>query len=164
MGVNTVPYPAMGVPIVEGNGTPTAAFFNMLMQLWTRSGGAQGSLVGVQLTDGEVLPLDELAAEIVNEILTNPVTLAKLIAVIFPTGIPVPWPPGAPAPAGFVLCDGSAYSRTAEAALFAKIGTNFGAGDGFTTFNVPSMAQLIAWNPALTLLPILTAMPWIIKT
>jgi microcystin-dependent protein len=39
--------------------------------------------------------------------------------------------------AGYVLCDGTAYSRSTYAALFAAIGTNFGPGDGETTFNVP---------------------------
>ena len=38
---------------------------------------------------------------------------------------------------GFVLCNGGAYSRTTYAALFAILGTSFGAGDGSTTFNVP---------------------------
>lgn len=38
---------------------------------------------------------------------------------------------------GFVLCNGGAYSRTTYAALFAVLGTSFGAGDGSTTFNVP---------------------------
>lgn len=33
--------------------------------------------------------------------------------------------------------DGSAVSRTTYAALFAEIGTTYGAGDGSTTFNVP---------------------------
>lgn len=37
----------------------------------------------------------------------------------------------------FLACDGSAYSRATYAALFAKIGTTWGAGDGTTTFNVP---------------------------
>jgi microcystin-dependent protein len=36
-----------------------------------------------------------------------------------------------------LFCDGSAVSRTTYAALFAKIGTQHGAGDGATTFNVP---------------------------
>jgi microcystin-dependent protein len=36
-----------------------------------------------------------------------------------------------------LLCDGSAHSRTTEAALFAVIGTLYGAGDGTTTFNLP---------------------------
>lgn len=35
------------------------------------------------------------------------------------------------------LCDGSALSRTSNAALFTAIGTNWGAGDGSTTFNIP---------------------------
>jgi microcystin-dependent protein len=42
------------------------------------------------------------------------------------------------APAGFLLCDGTAYSRTTYARLFAAIGTTYGAGDGSTTFNVPN--------------------------
>lgn len=38
---------------------------------------------------------------------------------------------------GYLRCDGSPYSRTEYAALFAAIGTTYGAGDGSTTFNVP---------------------------
>lgn len=40
-------------------------------------------------------------------------------------------------PAGWLLQDGSAISRTTYAALFAVIGTTWGAGDGTTTFNLP---------------------------
>ncbi len=40
-------------------------------------------------------------------------------------------------PAGYLLCDGSAVSRTMFPDLFATIGTTYGAGDGSTTFNVP---------------------------
>lgn len=61
------------------------------------------------------------------------------------TGDP-PTPPGAvmmwttaTAPGGWLLCDGSAVSRTTYAALFAAIGTTYGAGDGSTTFNVPNL-------------------------
>ncbi len=47
---------------------------------------------------------------------------------------------GTVAPAGYVLCDGTAYSRTVTYnALFAAIGTTFGTGDGSTTFNVPDL-------------------------
>jgi microcystin-dependent protein len=42
-----------------------------------------------------------------------------------------------PAGGGFLWCDGAAYSRTTYAALFAAIGSTYGAGDGSTTFNVP---------------------------
>jgi microcystin-dependent protein len=41
------------------------------------------------------------------------------------------------APLGWLVCDGTAYSRTTYAPLFAAIGTTWGAGDGSTTFNVP---------------------------
>ena len=40
-------------------------------------------------------------------------------------------------PNGWLLCDGSAVSRTGYPRLFAVIGTAFGDGDGSTTFNVP---------------------------
>lgn len=41
------------------------------------------------------------------------------------------------APSGWLICDGSAVSRTAYAALYAAIGSTWGAGDGSTTFNIP---------------------------
>lgn len=44
---------------------------------------------------------------------------------------------GSVAPSGWLLCDGSAVSRTTFADLFTAIGTAYGAGDGSTTFNVP---------------------------
>lgn len=45
-------------------------------------------------------------------------------------------------PAGWLLCDGTAYSRTGTySSLFGIIGTTYGAGDGSTTFNVPDMSE-----------------------
>jgi microcystin-dependent protein len=55
-----------------------------------------------------------------------------------PSGVMLDFGGGA-APAGYLLCDGSAVSRTTYANLFAAIGTSWGAGDGSTTFNVPDM-------------------------
>lgn len=46
---------------------------------------------------------------------------------------------GTAAPTGYLLCDGAAVSRATYADLFAVIGTNYGAGDGTTTFNVPDL-------------------------
>lgn len=37
----------------------------------------------------------------------------------------------------WLLCDGSAVSRSAYSDLFTLIGTKFGTGDGSTTFNLP---------------------------
>lgn len=43
------------------------------------------------------------------------------------------------APSGWLKANGAAISRTAYAALFAAIGTTFGEGDSFTTFNLPDL-------------------------
>ena len=40
-------------------------------------------------------------------------------------------------PDGWLRANGAAVSRTVYAALFAKIGTTYGAGDGVSTFNLP---------------------------
>ena len=48
---------------------------------------------------------------------------------------------GSTTPQGWLLCDGSAVSRTDYAALFAVIGTSYGAGDGSTTFNLPNLVD-----------------------
>lgn len=46
---------------------------------------------------------------------------------------------GNSAPTGYLLCDGSAVSRTTYSALFTAIGVLWGAGDGSTTFNLPDI-------------------------
>ncbi len=46
---------------------------------------------------------------------------------------------GSNAPDGWLLCDGSAVSRTTYSDLFALIGTAYGEGDGSTTFNLPNI-------------------------
>lgn len=46
---------------------------------------------------------------------------------------------GANAPNGYLLCDGSAVSRTTYKDLFRVIGTTYGSGDGSTTFNLPDI-------------------------
>lgn len=56
------------------------------------------------------------------------------------TGVVAPFA-GTSAPAGYLLCDGTPYSRTTYADLFAVIGTIYGIGDGSTTFNVPDLRQ-----------------------
>lgn len=43
------------------------------------------------------------------------------------------------APTGWLKANGAAVSRTVYADLFAAIGTTFGIGDGFNTFNLPDL-------------------------
>jgi microcystin-dependent protein len=62
---------------------------------------------------------------------------------LLPVGCFFPYA-GAAAPSGYLLCDGSAVSRTTYATLFTAIGTAYGVGDGSTTFNVPDMKGRVA--------------------
>lgn len=66
------------------------------------------------------------------------VTLESLVTAIIPSGIIADYGGGS-APSGWLLCDGSAISRTTYSSLFAAIGTTWGAGNGSTTFNLPDL-------------------------
>lgn len=79
----------------------------------------------VQVSSGDVYTKSEVDALIaaVNSVLTG---------TIVPTG-------RSSAPSGYLMCDGSAVSRTTYADLFSAIGTAYGSGDGSTTFNLPDL-------------------------
>ena len=69
----------------------------------------------------------------------------------FSTGTIIPWTTTTQADLpGFLICDGTAYSRATYAALFAVIGIDYGHGDGDpsdisvgSTFNVPNFQQKV---------------------
>lgn len=48
---------------------------------------------------------------------------------------------GSTTPQGWLLCDGSAVSRTDYADLYAVIGDTYGDGDGSATFNLPNLVD-----------------------
>ena len=70
------------------------------------------------------------------------VTIAKLAAAVtqslVPTGSYFPFA-GSSAPAGYLIADGAAVSRTTYSDLFTAIGTTYGVGNGSTTFNLPNL-------------------------
>lgn len=78
------------------------------------------------------------------EKINNSVTI-NASASATPTGTVVAFA-GSTAPAGWLLCDGGSTGvlRTTYSALFAVIGTTYGAGDGSTTFNVPDLRGRVA--------------------
>jgi len=56
---------------------------------------------------------------------------------------------GSSSPTGWLICDGSAVSRTTYSDLFAVISTTYGVGDGSTTFNLPDISgRVIAGKEA----------------
>lgn len=58
---------------------------------------------------------------------------------VLPAGFVIAFSASSTTPSGYLLCNGAAVSRTTYAALFAVIGTTYGAGDGSTTFNLPDL-------------------------
>jgi len=114
---------------------------------------AAGTITTTELADGGVAT---------NDLAANAVTAAKIaagavgtaaladgsitLAKLDPTAVQSSASSGdlkmslaANPPTGWLLCDGRAVSRTTYAALFAAVGSTYGAGDGSTTFNLPDL-------------------------
>ena len=62
-------------------------------------------------------------------------------SVLVPTGTIAMYGVPSYTPTGWLLCDGSAVSRTTYSNLFGSIGVYFGVGDGVNTFNVPDFRE-----------------------
>ena len=60
-----------------------------------------------------------------------------------PTATIVPWSSSS-VPTGFLECNGATVSRSTYAALFAIVGTTYGAGDGASTFGLPDLQDNVA--------------------
>jgi microcystin-dependent protein len=54
-------------------------------------------------------------------------------------GAVVPFAFSSVPPFGYLLCNGAAVSRNIYARLFNAIGTTYGVGDGFSSFNIPDL-------------------------
>lgn len=76
-----------------------------------------------------------------NNIVDTYATKNELSSVM-KTGFVVPYG-GSTSPSGWLICDGSAISRTTYSDLFNVIGTTYGAGDGSTTFNIPNISSIV---------------------
>lgn len=97
--------------------------------------------------DPPTLPeLDDRYVQIINYIPGNPITneLAYIQAISDPNTPcgQIIWLKTQTAPVGWLACLGQTRLRSQYPSIFAAIGTTYGAGDGSTTFRVPSRADL----------------------
>lgn len=100
-----------------------------------QTGGNQ-TVAGVKtFTSPPVVPTATASNQAVNK---GQLDAAVAAIVGVPAGAVIPFGMQTPPP-GWLVCDGSAVSRTTYAELFAAIGTTWGAGDGSTTFNLPEL-------------------------
>ncbi|MEM7179569.1 MAG: phage tail protein [Spirochaetota bacterium] len=99
-----------------------------------------GSTVSSSEINSNFITLKTAIESLNTEVQTNLTSITDLNTQIanrlVPVGTTLPYA-GSSAPTGFLLCDGSAVSRTTYADLFAILGTTWGSGDGSTTFNLP---------------------------
>lgn len=97
----------------------------------TSSDIADNTIVTADLADNAVTN-----AKILNATISNEKLIAAIQQALCPPGTISAFA-GDTAPAGWVLCDGSAISRSTYSGLWAVVGTRFGQGDNSSTFNVP---------------------------
>lgn len=123
----------------NGDNSDITSMSGLTIPLSTVQGGTGAkSLAGAGIVTGPV-------SATAGNIATFSGTSGKIIGdsgvpptVLMPTGAVLPYA-GSTAPVGWEMCDGGPLSRTTNAALFAVIGTAYGAGDGSTTFNKPDL-------------------------
>ena len=102
--------------------------------------GARNIAEGIDDTAQDAKDIAQTAMDLAddaNDVAAEAKTTAEAAS---PTGVVQAFA-GSTTPQGWLLCDGSAVSRTDYAALFAVIGTTYGAGNGSTTFNLPNLVD-----------------------
>jgi microcystin-dependent protein len=125
---------SLGTGVATFLGTPSSA--NLLAAVTDETGtgslvfGTAPTISSANLTGTPVAPTAAVGTNTTQVATTAFVQAAGLVGEIKMWGT-------ASAPTGYLLCDGTAVSRSTYAALFAIIGTTFGAGDTTTTFNLP---------------------------
>ena len=107
--------------------------------------GTLGVTGATSLTTGTISGIVTAPTATAGTNTTQIATTAFVLANGVPTGGLVMWPTGT-APSGFLLCTGTAVSRTTYASLFAIVGTTFGVGDGSTTFNLPNYTNRMPYG------------------
>ena len=73
----------------------------------------------------------------------TPKGLAQALSTSVPVGTIFAYGANSTPNNGWLLCDGSAVSRNTYAALFAAIGTTWGAGNNSTTFRLPDLRRRV---------------------
>lgn len=128
--------------ITSSNATITGGTITGITDLAVADGGTGSSTLAANsvLLGNGTSALQTVAPSTSGNVLTSNGTTWTSAAPV------VPIPSGAvmhfamsTAPTGWLIANGTAVSRTTYAALFAAIGTTFGAGDGSTTFNLPEL-------------------------
>lgn len=144
--------PSFTLVKVAGSSSPSATYYRLVGTVDWNGSTTLSNLVQVagynthahmHVPGVDPLPVGSITA---SQIADGTITLSELAAslqqLLVPTGTIMPYA-GASAPSSdYLLCDGSAVSRTTYATLFTALGGSsspYGLGNGSTTFNVPDL-------------------------
>lgn len=120
--------------------TQSAADVDVTLSLTIRV-GAPGQATETALGILEIATAAEARAGTDTERAITPATLEAVLAGgLSPVGS-VCWHAATSPPAGWLVCDGRAVSRTTYRRLFGVIGTVHGYGDNSSTFNLPDLRR-----------------------
>ena len=106
--------------------------------------GASGGTAALQIDGVDKLSVDSDGDTTVTGDLAVTGDLTVTGTGLMPSGSVTQWAGSGSAPTGWLMCDGTAVSRTTYSALFTAISTTYGVGDGSTTFNLPDMQGRVA--------------------
>ena len=104
----------------------------------TAKSGAGKDGLNILAQDGKTY--GNVAARVISQ--ATIMNTATDVAPLMPPGTIIMYGADSP-PAGWQLCEGGTLSRSTYAALFAVIGTNFGTGDGSSTFTLPNFSDRV---------------------
>ena len=123
------------------SGTLTAAG---IADVGAMSVGGNLSVTGTTALGGTATAPTVTPSDSSTKIATTAFVASAITSAVI-TGTISMWPVSS-APTGYLVCNGSAVSRTTYAALYAIVGTTFGSGDGSTTFNLPNYTNRMPYG------------------
>lgn len=123
--------------------------FSLVIGKGAKSGGSAATFADVDFSSAEFW----LKVEIKDKGAWQPISETQLLSVPYaevagnaqaaPAGTIMAFAgPKEKVPEGWLLCDGTPLNRSQFAALYAVIGTAWGAGDGTATFHIPDLRGL----------------------
>ena len=125
-----------GANVSIGFNTQNSAANASIVFYGAGTGATVGTKSGLRVHGTNGANLAPIAANVLMQSTIGNGVGSNDAAPLVPVGSILIWPETT-APSGWLLSDGTAISRTTYAGLFALIGTDYGAGDGSTTFAVP---------------------------
>ena len=124
------------ITITRGNTLPDSSAKSDFHNLIDQASAAITGIVNADVDGSAAIAGTKISPDFGSQNITTTGTVSGTGTV--PAGTLLPYG-GSSAPTGYLLAYGQAVSRTTYSALFAVVGTSFGAGDSSTTFNVPDM-------------------------